>query len=265
MSAKKNEEKRILNCIPSRDIEKDWSETNAVQAGLQFVRKPVPTFDLRDDSWWKIGDQGSTGSCVGWASTDAVLRWHLVKVGKLAKNQFLSVRFTWMASKETDEYTSYPETFIDEVGTSLKSALTIQKNFGSVLDSLLPFSGGLVSGSEKTFFATAATRKINSYFNLISTNNDQLTTFRNWISHNGPILVRLDVDKTWDSVTSNGILSTYNPSSTRGGHAVALVGYDQNQFIVRNSWGTAWGDKGYAYASNAYTLAAFTEAYGISV
>ena len=46
---------------------------------------------------------------------------------------------------------------------------------------------------------------------------------------------------------------------------MALVGYDQNQFIVRNSWGTSWGNKGFAYASNAYAAAAFTEAYGVSV
>ena len=34
-----------------------------------------------------------------------------------------------------------------------------------------------------------------------------------------------------------------------GGHAVALVGFDdiRNVFIVRNSWGDNWGDKGYFY------------------
>lgn len=33
----------------------------------------------------------------------------------------------------------------------------------------------------------------------------------------------------------------------QGGHAVAAVGYDMStrRFIVRNSWGTAWGQKGY--------------------
>jgi C1A family cysteine protease len=34
-----------------------------------------------------------------------------------------------------------------------------------------------------------------------------------------------------------------------GGHAVVCVGYDdaKQAFIVRNSWGTGWGDKGYFY------------------
>ncbi len=44
----------------------------------------------------------------------------------------------------------------------------------------------------------------------------------------------------------------------------ALVGYTPDRFIVRNSWGTSWGDQGFAYASVAYAQAAFTEAYGVS-
>ena len=30
-----------------------------------------------------------------------------------------------------------------------------------------------------------------------------------------------------------------------GGHAVAVVGYNKHGFILRNSWGTSWGDYGY--------------------
>ena len=39
-----------------------------------------------------------------------------------------------------------------------------------------------------------------------------------------------------------------------GGHAVLAVGYDDAKqwFVVRNSWGTKWGDKGYCYMPYAY-------------
>jgi len=39
-----------------------------------------------------------------------------------------------------------------------------------------------------------------------------------------------------------------------GGHAVAAVGYDdaKQSFIVRNSWGTGWGIKGYCLMPYAY-------------
>ncbi len=83
----------------------------------------------------------------------------------------------------------------------------------------------------------------------------------------GPILTRLGVDKTWDQATNtNGVLAKYKPNTVRGGHAVCLVGYTEDYFIVRNSWGKSWGDKGFAYASNDYAAAAFKkEAYGAVV
>ncbi len=77
----------------------------------------------------------------------------------------------------------------------------------------------------------------------------------------------LDVDSTWDkALQTKGNLDAYDPISKRGGHAVSLVGYTQDRFIVRNSWGaTEWGDQGFGYASDAYASAAFTEAYGVSI
>ena len=41
-----------------------------------------------------------------------------------------------------------------------------------------------------------------------------------------------------------------------GGHAVCAVGFDDNKqvFIVRNSWGDSWGDKGYFYMPYAFII-----------
>ena len=49
--------------------------------------------------------------------------------------------------------------------------------------------------------------------------------------------------------------------------AFACVGYTADRrFIIRNSWGTAWGDKGFAYASEAYINAGFfNESYGVTL
>jgi C1A family cysteine protease len=71
----------------------------------------------------------------------------------------------------------------------------------------------------------------------------------------------LDVDSTWDNAKqTKGKLDEYKPETIRGGHAIALVGYTPDAFIVRNSWGTtAWGDQGFGYASSTYAQTAFTE------
>ena len=262
MAVPKKSRKRIRNCTPSRDTQHDWQFEHAVAARtLTRARVRIPASkDLREN-WWKVGDQGDTGSCVGWASVDSVLRWHFIKAKRLKKDQLLSVRFQWMASKETDVFTHRATTFIEEAGTSLKSALDIARKYGSVEESVLPFSGTLSTLDEEVFYATAATRKISSYYSLI--NGNKLNNFRNWIARNGPILTRLDCDSSWDNIKRNGKLASYDAESADGGHAIALVGYTQDYFIVRNSWGTSWGDKGFAYASNDYARAAFTEAYGV--
>jgi hypothetical protein len=265
--AKTKRVKRILNVVPSRETERDWRMQHADQAGLLAPRRAaIPASkDLRV-TWWKIGDQGASGSCVGWATADSVLRWHFVKAGRLKQTDKLSTRFTWMASKETDQFFSAPTTFIEVAGTSLKAALDVARKYGSVLDSVLPFaSGKLFTGEEEAFYARAAQFKISSYFNLTARRPSDLDEWRRWLATKGPILTRLDVDRTWQNARDTaGNLDTYRPETASGGHAVALVGYTPDRFIVRNSWGTGWGDKGFAYASLAYAEEAFTEAYGVS-
>ena len=259
--APKRQPKRILNCIPSQEREDDWRIDTAEDAGLVASAPRIPVRkDLRA-FWWRVQDQGSTGSCVGWACADAVLRWHFVKTNRIGRNELLSPRFQWLAAKETDEFSSRPTTFVEAEGTSLKAALDVSRKFGAVKDTVLPFATGVpYRGDAKTFYAIAAQLKITMYFNL----GRNIESWRVWLATKGPILTRLNVDSTWEKATATkGALDVYKPKTARGGHAVALVGYTPDSFIVRNSWGTAWGDRGFAYASLPYAQEAFTESYGI--
>jgi C1A family cysteine protease len=261
MARRRRQPKRILNCIPSPERADDWQLDTAEDSGVIAAAPRIPPRkDLRA-AWWRIQDQGSTGSCVGWATADAVLRWHFVKTGRIARNELVSPRFQWMAAKETDEFNSRPTTFVEEEGTSLKSALDVSRKYGAVKDPMLPWaSGKLYPSNAKTFYAIAAQLKISMYFNL----GHELENWRLWLATKGPILTRLSVDSTWDRSTQNrGKLDVYRPETAHGGHAVALVGYTPTTFVVRNSWGTAWGERGFAHASLAYAQDAFTEAYGV--
>ena len=253
--------KRVLNCKPSPKVEDDWTFEHAANAEIVAAAPAIPASkDLRA-AWWKVNDQGATGSCVGWATADGVLRWHFVNAGRVARDDLLAPRFIWMASKETDQYITAPTTFIESEGTSLKAALDVARKFGAVRDSVLPFAtGALYGGDTQTFYALASQLKILSYFNL------KVADWKSWLATKGPILTRLDVDGTWDDATkTNGNLDAYKPNTVRGGHAVAIVGYKSDRFIVRNSWGTGWGDKGFGYASLQYAQDAFTESYGVAV
>ncbi|MGZ4691159.1 MAG: C1 family peptidase [Acidimicrobiia bacterium] len=258
--------RRILNCLPSPHPEHDWGIHAAVRAGVITAApaKLPSSKDLRDDSWWPIGDQEATGSCVGWATADSVLRWHFSTRGRIQKGEQLSVRYLWMAAKETDEYTDRPTSFIEPDGTSLKAALNIARNYGVVPEEVLPFdSGDLYPDDVDTFYALAAQLRIATYHNLGRDHSD----WQHWIATQGPILTRLVCDDTWmNAEATNGNLKTFHPATAENGHAVALVGYTPTTFIVRNSWGTSeWGDQGYGYATTTYAASAFVEAYGVTL
>ncbi len=131
--------RRICNLVPSMGTESDWRYEDALMSGSLGAVAALPTsVDLRA-SWWTIADQEDTGSCVGWATAEGVVRYHMVAIGKLDKTQPLSPRYVWMASKETDEFTERPSSFVEEAGTSLKAAVDICRKYGTVTMDMLPF------------------------------------------------------------------------------------------------------------------------------
>jgi Papain family cysteine protease len=257
--------RRIYNCSESPNQHQDWSLRKAKALGLSARKKKIPPAkDLREP-WWNVGNQGATGSCVGWAFADSVLRYYFVKSGKLRKHEHISVRYIWMAAKEMDHECAYPTTFLDDAGTSAKSALRVVKKIGALKTSVLPFEGGLVKLKEAHFLKVAGRLKVKAYFNLCGTQSGKLDRFKEWLAYHGPILTRLKVDPSWINIKPDGQLRKYERKNANGGHAAAIVGYTPTHFIIRNSWGAAWGHKGFAYASYEYAMDAFHEAYGIVI
>lgn len=254
---------RILNCVPSLFTEDDWRIDTAAKSGLVDLGVTIPAQkDLRED-WWTIRDQGATGACVGFSSADGVLRWHYVKSGLIHQDELTSPRFIWMANKETDAITEFPTTFVESAGTQTKSAMRIAHRYGCLLEKDLPMSGALWQDTVVSLYSRASRLRIESFFNL----GNNLDDWRRWIATKGPILTRLSVDDAFMNAgsTARSRLNRYDKDNPRGGHAVALVGYTEDYFIVRNSWGTSWGHGGFAYATDEYASEAFTEGYGVVV
>ena len=67
------------------------------------------------------------------------------------------------------------------------------------------------------------------------------------VLRNGPVAIALDAG-------SNGfqfLMGKWQPSkdhcSHHLNHAVLLVGWDEQSWIIKNSWGTNWGIRGFLY------------------
>jgi hypothetical protein len=263
----------ILNCDPSRDPHRNWGMAAAqrIIPGLASAGAPGAALDLRDQvEGWVIQDQGNTGSCVGWACADSVIGFQLRRAEILPPEKELSARYLWMAAKETDEDTERPTTFIEKAPTTLKAALAISRNYGLVTTEDIPFDGGdatgprsgMFAGNIEEFYAVASRYRIDAYFDL---GNTDFGAYRLWLQEVGPILLRIVVDGPFEQASGAANLATFDAASMKpGGHAVALVGWRADgTFILRNSWGTTWGERGYAYPTEAYLGMCVREAYGV--
>jgi C1A family cysteine protease len=71
--------------------------------------------------------------------------------------------------------------------------------------------------------------------------NDIMTLKKSIIS-NGPCLIALQVRSENDDF--------WNGSENLGGHAVAVVGFNRDELLIKNSWGYQYGNGGYMYAPN---------------
>jgi C1A family cysteine protease len=65
------------------------------------------------------------------------------------------------------------------------------------------------------------------------------------LAHHGPIITCIHVRDDFYSYT--GGIYRYTWGESRGGHMIALVGYneDEQYWIGKNSWGTDWGEVGW--------------------
>jgi C1A family cysteine protease len=83
------------------------------------------------------------------------------------------------------------------------------------------------------------------------------------------IYVGMDIDTRafQNKNLRDGVISDY--AAGESGHALVVVGYRSmgasRQFLVHNSWGTDWGDRGYAWISDAMVARFTHQAFVISV
>lgn len=64
----------------------------------------------------------------------------------------------------------------------------------------------------------------------------------------GPVVVIVAVNDAWMMYNGTGVLRSYQCDEKQN-HAVLMTGYDYSScvpnYIIKNSWGTKWGGKGY--------------------
>jgi hypothetical protein len=193
---------------------------------------------------WKGGrpvilDQGQEGACTGFGLA-AVAHFLLQRRKVYSDKVRVSARMFYEMARRYDEWDGE-----DYSGSSARGAMKGWHKHGVCADRLWPYKSTSMLGTLSPERAgEALQRPLGSYFRV---NHRDLVAMHSAISEVGILYATASVHEGWSKVGANGVIE---PSDKMlGGHAFALVGYDERGFWLQNSWGTTWGKGGFAHVS----------------
>lgn len=200
-----------------------------------------------------IRDQGNCGSC--WAfSTTAALESNVMITKGASLNLSEQVLVSCSGAGSCG-------------GGYIDQASNFFTNTGLPTESYYPYTATNGSCANAVAGWQNYTNQISNWY-WVSISSPTVDTLKTWLNTYGPLVTTLNVYT--DFYYYSGGIYSYTSGSYVGGHGVLLVGYDDtNQyFIVKNSWGTGWGESGYfriAYSEisslvdfGQYTIAYYT-------
>jgi len=126
-------------------------------------------------------------------------------------------------------------------GSSARGAMKGWHKHGACIEKLWPKERSAVGDAQwAKRWADARKRPLGAYFRV---NHRDLVAMHSALAEVGILYATAVVHSGWDSVDGDGLIGWERRKL--GGHAFAIVGFDERGFWIQNSWGTGWGRKGF--------------------
>lgn len=184
-------------------------------------------------------DQGSDGACTGFGLATVVHYLLRRRAVYPDKNQ-VSPRMLYNMARRYDEWPGEHYS-----GSSARGAMKGWHKHG-VCSRLHWVYDRKHDGQDGKLFSQryvdALRRPLGSYFRV---NHKDIVAMHAAISEAGILFATAQVHDGWNDVHAKGRIPWNDSRTIEGGHAFAIVGYDENGFWIQNSWGTGWGRKGF--------------------
>lgn len=196
-----------------------------------------------------VFNQGELGSC----TANAIAAAHQFDQMKQKKPRVFtpSRLFIYYNEREVEG------TVNQDVGAMIRDGIKTLVKQGAAPETAWPYViAKFATRPPQKCYAAALDNQALSYQRLTPV----LSQLKGCLAAGYPFVFGFSVYESFESaaVAKTGAVPMPDGSSEKqlGGHAVLAVGYDEarQRFIVRNSWGTGWGIKGYCTFPYAYLL-----------
>ncbi len=182
------------------------------------------------------GDQGMIGSCTGWAVAYACKSYHE------------NIEREWGVGN--NEHIFSPSFIYNQInggtdgGAPIESAINVVIQKGCASLSAMPYTQNLTTQPSRDAYSEALQYKAKSFARVDYNNLDAV---KEVLSRGNPVIIGMMIYDNFYNYTGGVINDT--GGALLGGHAMCVVGYDDNKkaFKVINSWTTYWGEGGYGW------------------
>lgn len=227
----------------------DLPDMRDLKLGLGVPTGPLPDHvDLRQNPAipHKVYDQGDLGSCTANAIAG------LFEFAQRREHP----RWDWMPSRL---FVYYEERVIEgtvgeDSGAYIRDGFKVINNLGIPPESTCKYDiARFKRKPSSTAYRAAGNHQVLEYQRV----DRNIPLMRQLLADGVPFVFGFSVYESFTSATvsSTGVMTMPTSNeSLLGGHAIMCVGYDHpaGRFILRNSWGPNWGDKGYFYMPYDY-------------
>lgn len=201
------------------------------------------TFELKMP---KVKNQKSVNSCVAHSIATTIEYFNSIQ-----SNSDEKMSTNYIYGNRTDM--NY-----DGMGMYTRRAVANTCKYGDVIESDFPGNTEIPNvinefeDNKYHLYDKGTPYRFSSYYS-VKTKNEIKTA----LMKNGPVIFAMP----WydDIRVKNGIINT-SQKGDAGGHCMVIYGWNQDGWLIQNSWGTMWGNKGKAVLPYDVKI---SEAYGI--
>ncbi|TAG02592.1 MAG: hypothetical protein EAZ44_07035 [Cytophagia bacterium] len=198
-------------------------------------------------------NQGDYGTCVGWAlayaaRTIQIAKHYGWKHSVLITDNAFSPYFLYEKIKKSNDLKC-------NEGTDLAAALDTMKNNGVLKFNEYEYTcnGSITQRHEKK----ASEYKIKNYMRLFDVDApSQHLSVKKVLAGGNPVVIGIGVTNSFKrakGIERWQLKEEFNAKDAEEGHAMTIVGYDDEKFggafELMNSWGTSWGKNGFIWVS----------------